>query len=147
MNASIGEQVRARMKAALLAGNTDAGANVYRARETSFTRGNVPAIMIMANKLDAKPFSERVDSNVDNINLQFYVRGDVWETLVDQLASQAHQVLLHDAQVLGLVASIRRSGELYEADEADQTAGMLTRTYAVKYLSRVDDVTSSNAAP
>lgn len=142
MPSSIGEQIRARMAVAL-SGNTPAGASVFRAREVSITRAVCPAIVIMAEKEEDKPFSTEIDEHLVTVNLEVFVRGDVWESLADAIATPLHKILLTDAPLAALVTRIRKTSSVWEAQEADRTAGVLTLGYTVRYLSSATDISAT----
>lgn len=136
---SIREQILARVKAAL---DTAApgGAIIFRAREVSITRAQVPSIVVMAQNNSISKFSTELDKNLFEFALEIFVRGDPWDQLADPVDVAANAALMGDAQLQALTTEIRRVAEDYEGLEADRTAGTLTVRYRVTYLTRAADI-------
>lgn len=136
---SLREQILSRVQAALL-NATPAAASVLRAREISLTRNIVPAIVLMAGTNDVTRMATQVDKNAFTLKAEIFVRGDVWETLADAIDVPMHQILMTDSQLAALISDIRRTGEEFEGQEADRTAGLLTVSYRVTWLSQAADI-------
>lgn len=142
MSTSLREQILLRMQAALL-GNTGAGSNVFRARETSITRDICPAIVLMPNAESDEDFGMNVDRHELMIDVEIFIRGDPWDALADPVATDAHKVLMTDALLLALISRIRKISSGWEGEEADRTAGVLTMRYRVRYLTKASNISDS----
>lgn len=137
--ASVREQILARIKAVLTAA-APGGASVSRSREIAITRANAPSIVIMAHNNAINAQSTEWDHNQFDLVLEIFVRGDPWDLLADPIDQAAHTALLTDAPLLALVSSIRRSREAFESQEADLTAGVLSVSYRIDFLTRAADI-------
>jgi hypothetical protein len=137
--ASLREQVLARVAAALSAA-APGGAGVSRSREVSITRAQTPAIVVMARSNALNRMASRVDQNQFDLALEIFVRGDPWDSLADPVDLAAHAVLMTDAPLQLLVSDVRRTSEVFDSQEADQTAGVLTVHYRVTFLTLAADI-------
>lgn len=146
MATSIEERIAEAMKTALLATPTmpEIGDRVFRAREDAFNREEEAAINITTDGFSVKSLSAMVDDKELTLNVQIYVRGDVWETLADAIAIQAHQRVMH-RDYLGIdgigIAQVRLVDADWISEEGDQTPGKRTMKYSYRYLSLAGDIT------
>lgn len=139
--ASLREQILARIAAALI-GATPAGANVFRSREASITRAQTPAITVLMGGETDQRMSQAADKHTLRVLVAIFVRGDPWDQLADTVAVPAHAVLMSDAALWALVLDVRKVASDPEAEEADRTAGTLSVTYDITYLTRASDITA-----
>lgn len=116
---------------------------VFRARETSITRAQTPAITVLMAGESDQPFSQDTDKHVLRVNLAVFVRGDPWDQLTDAVTTPMHQVVMTDAALLAMVVRIRKTGSEPEAEEADRTAGVLSCMYEITYLTRASDISAA----
>lgn len=138
---SLREQILARIAAAL----TGAGvaASVFRARETSITRAQTPAITVLLSGETDTRMSAGVDKHVLRANLAIFVRGDPWDSAADAVALPMHQVLMADAQLAAMALDLRKVATEVEAEEADRTAGTMSCMYEITYLTRAGDIAAA----
>jgi len=139
---SVREQILARM-AAVLAAAAPGSATVFRARETSITRAQTPAITVLFAGEADQPMSHDVDRHALRVNVAIFVRGDPWDQLADAVATPMHAALMSDAQLLGMVQRIRKTSSEPEAEEADRTAGTLSCIYELTYLTKAGDISAA----
>jgi hypothetical protein len=139
---SIREQILARLAAALTSA-APGGATIFRARETSITRSQTPAITVLLAGETDTPISHDVDKHVLRANLAIFVRGDPWDLLADAVATPMHLVVMGDAPLLALIQRIRKVSSEPEAEEADRTAGVLSCIYEITYLTRAGDISAA----
>ena len=137
---SLREQIILRVIAALTAA-APVGSNVYRSREVSLTRILEPAIMVAPHGTSVTRIATGVDRHQMDMAVEVFVRGDPWVALTDPVDIAAHAVMMTDASLWTLAQDIRRISEAYESMEADRTAGTLTVTYRITYLTSAHDIT------
>lgn len=142
--ASFREQILARMQAALLAGSTGAGSNIFRDRETAITRAVSPAIVLMPQTEDAEEFGQAAQHLRFMVAVEIFVRGDPWSQLADPIAVAVQQIFMSDAPLAALVSRLRYRSATWNGEEADHTAGVLVASYEVHYLAKATD---PSAAP
>jgi len=140
MPSSIREQILTRLNAALSAA-PPGGAQVFRSREVSITRATSPALVIMPQDNPINRQATMADKNQLEVALEIFVRGDPWDSLADAVDVPMHAIVMNDAQLLALVASVRRIGESFNGQEADRTAGTLTVRYLFTFLTNAADIT------
>lgn len=137
--ASLREQLLTRVQAALVAaaplGGVQASA-IFRSREVSLTRATSPAIVVMPVNADFTRLATAVDRVQCEFALEIFVRGDPWDSLADPIDVAAHATLMADAPLAALISDLRRTGETFEAQEADRTAGTLTARYRATFLTQ-----------
>lgn len=136
------EAIAARV-AAVLTGATAAGANVYRDRAEAMTREESPAILIELIDEDSSPlgggrqaFAGEQDTDVLRLAVIVCVRSASWQTVADGVRVAAHALLMGDATLRGLVASLRRDRCEWKAASADLPFGYAAQIYAAKYATR-----------
>jgi hypothetical protein len=136
------EQIAARVATVLL-NTTAAGTNVYRDRQDAFTREESPALLIELADEQSTPLgggrigmAGDLDQDVLSLAVITCVRGANWQSVADGVRVQAHALLLADATLRGLLASIRRDRCEWKAASADQPFGYCAQIYAIKYLTR-----------
>lgn len=146
MAASIEERIAEAVKTALLAATQmpEVLGRVFRAREDALSREEGETINITSDALAVKSLSTDVDDKELTLNVEIYVRGDVWETLADAIAVQAH------ARVMGRgywavdaikLAQVRLVDGDWTSQEGDQTPGKRIMKYAFRYLAMAADIT------
>jgi len=136
------EQITARMVVALT-GTTTAGANVYRSRESSISRGLTPCIVCMPDGEQSQRIGALTDRHEYVVNVAIFTRGDPWDQIADAIAEAAHRVLMADQPLQALATDIRKISTDYESEEADRTAGTLSARYRITYLSKASDIAAA----
>lgn len=81
-----------------------------------------------------------VDQNQFDMAIEIFTRGDPWDSLADPVDQAAHALLMADVQLNALASDIRRISEVFESQEADRTAGVLTVHYRVTFLTAAGDI-------
>lgn len=130
--ASKRETILARIVTAL-AGTTGVGSRIYRSRVTPLARGESPAIVV-------EPVSDQAEQDTlgtlmwtMQVRVAVIVRGDVPDQLADPVLTSIHAKLMADATLNGYVIDLLPTAVAFEIIEADQTAGVVSAEYAVKY--------------
>lgn len=141
MSASVHEQVLARVAAALLAGGTAAGDRVGRGRVDAHAPREIPAINVRRGSGSNNAHATGIDHALLEFDLDFYVRGDDWETTSDALHVQAHAVLANDTALAALGQGLRCTSTQPRAELGDEVLGCLTATYQMQRLVRINDLT------
>ena len=146
--ASIREQILAGIAQALGYGGglpypTPANGNVYRSRAQLITRSGAPAIVVRPADEGSREFGDQDERNDFMVDVEIHVRGDVWDTLADQVAVPAHQAIWAWALGADYVSRLRRAGATFKEQEADSTAGVLVQRYRVIYLTRAADISAA----
>lgn len=127
----------------VLTSATAAGVNVFRDRADAFSREESPAILIELVDEDSTPLggsrlglASEQDEDVLRLAVITCVRGASWQSVADGVRVAAHALLVGDATLRGLVASLRRDRCEWKAASADQPFGYAAQIYAVKYATR-----------
>jgi hypothetical protein len=147
MSASIVERIAEAVKAALLAAPQIAEVvdRVDRAREDSRHREEGESINISSEALAVKSLSTSTDDKELTLNVEIYVRGDVWETRADAIAVQAHTRIMrrnYKATDSVALAQLRLVDGDWTGQDGDQTPGKRTMKYAFRYLAMAEDITT-----
>lgn len=142
MSTSRREQILARIAAVLL-NATPAGANVFRSREVSITRGITPSIVVLYGGGKDVTRLQNVDRHELTIQIAIFVRGDPWDKLADAIDAPAHALLMNDQTLINMGVQLFREADQVEAQEADRTAGTLTVPYRTVFLTRANDITAA----
>ena len=125
----------------MLSGATTAGVNVFRSRVTAVTRDLTPAIIIRPEEdVPEKQFSGMVISHL-TVAIDVYTRGDVPDQLADPVIVAAHALIMGNPTINGLAALTVQAPSKWEMHEADQTAGLSTFLYHIRYTNQVFDLT------
>lgn len=141
MSGSVHEQVLARVKALLLAGATAAGQRVSRGRVDAFSPDEVPSINVRRSQGEHSAHSAGLDHGAFEFDLDFFVRGDDWETTSDALHMEAHALLAVDAPLAELGQGLRCIRTQPAPEQGDEVLGRLTATYQIRRLVRINDLT------
>ena len=139
---SLREQILARIATALAAA-TPGGAQVFRSREVAITKGISPVIVVLMGGETDSRMSASTDKHQLRAVLAIFVRGDPWDQLADAVATPMHQAVMNDAGLQALVLDVRKVSSEPESEEADRTAGTLSVTYEITYLTRAGDIAAA----
>jgi hypothetical protein len=121
--------------AAVLTGTLPNSIPVYTDRVTAFDRDETPAVLVVAESEDTTRQDAVYDRTQLLINIEIIVRADNWQATADPYADAINSLIQADPTLLSMIVRIRRHAKKWEAHEADITAGTLTLTYDVMYLS------------
>jgi hypothetical protein len=127
--------------ATALTGATPAGAQVFRSRAEAMARDELPAIVVTPEEESDQLSGQALNESTLAVAVAIHTRGEVPDQLADPVAVSAHGVLMSSSAIAALAHRVRKSGSRWERDEADQTAGILTTIYTVRYLHPVGDIT------
>lgn len=136
---SVRDALLERVVQALADGGVAEG-RVYRSREIALRRGLVPAVVVRPASELTEPYSDDVDRNRLSVAIEIHTRGDPFDALADPVATAAHAVVMRASSLREIAASIRRRSTSWDAQEADETAGMTLMLYQFTYLSGADDL-------
>jgi hypothetical protein len=136
---SIPEQIAETLRAGL-AGNTDAGAAVYRDREDAITREEDLVILIELGDEDSTPLGGQanpftpVERNELRAMVTVVVRGANWQSRADVVRLQAHQRLTQLLPLWQLASQCRRERTEWRPANTDQPFGFVSTVYVFTYL-------------
>jgi len=118
---------------AALAGTTGVGSRIYRSRVTPLARGESPAIVV-------EPVSDQAEQDTlgtlmwtMQVRVAIIVRGDVADQMADPILMDVHAKLMGSTALNGYVIDLLPTTVGFEMIDADQTAGVVSAEYAVKY--------------
>jgi len=136
--ASRAETIAARVAAVL----ADAG-TVYRDREDAITREESPTTLVELIDEDSTVFgggrpalAGETDQDTLRLGVIVCVRGAAWQSAADARRVANHALIVGDATLRGLVASMRRDRCEWRPAKADQPFGYAAQIYYFKYLTR-----------
>ena len=125
---------------AALAGTAGVGSRIYRSRVTPLARGESPAIVV-------EPVSDQAEQDTlgtlqwtMQVRVAIIVRGDVPDQLADPVLVDAHAKLMGNATLNGYAIDLLPTTVSFEMIEADQTAGVVSAEYAVKYRTAINSL-------
>jgi hypothetical protein len=139
---SLREQFLQRALTVLQGAGTGA-VSITRSREVSITRAQTPAIVLMPQSTELTRLATGADKQLFEFTVEYFVRGDTWDSKIDAVDVAGHAALMGDQQLASIVGDLRRIGEAFEAQEADRTAGTLTVRYRTVFLTRAGDISSA----
>lgn len=129
------DAVAERLKAVLLAANTDAGARVDSDREEAFSREESPALLIELVSDVSQPHGRDREVNELTFVVIALTRNANWRSVVNKLRAQAHQAITGDSELNLLLANLHRTRAEWRAASADLPLGYVAQQYSGKYLS------------
>lgn len=137
----IPEEVKTALLAAAIAG---IGTRVYRARQDAIALDEGDTLNVETDANNQKTFSEALDDNELLIDVEIYVRGDVWETKADAYALAVHPIVMgRNYGAAGLrIARVRLTDQAWTAQEGDGTPGKRTLKYAFRFFTLAADISA-----
>ena len=137
------ESILAAIRTALT-GTTGVSTRIYRSRVEPLTRGESPAIVV-------EPVSDTAEQNTAlptldwslTVRVAVIVRGDVPDQVADPIVQSLHAKVMADLTLGGYAYDVQPLGVSFDVVEADQPSGVMSCDYAVKYRTRVADLTLS----
>lgn len=136
------EQLMQAVKARLM-GATVAGDHVFRARAIPLERALSPAIVIRwQGDARVEKISADIESRDLSVLVEVLTRGDEPDSLADPLVVSAHAAMFSDPTFGGLCAKVIPGDVEFDEDEADQSAGITTAHFTLRYLARSSDPTA-----
>ena len=137
------ESILAAIRTALT-NTTGVSTRIYRSRVEPLARGELPAIVV-------EPVSDAAEQNTSlptldwtlTVRISVIVRGNVPDQLADPIVESLHAKVMADLTLGGHAYDVQPVGVSFDLIEADQPSGVISCDYAVKYRTRVADLTLS----
>jgi hypothetical protein len=127
-----------------LTGTTGVSTRIYRSRVEPLARGELPAIVV-------EPVSDNAEQNTSlptldwtlTVRISVIVRGDVPDQLADPVVESLHSKVMADLTLGGNAYDVQPVSVSFDLVEADQPSGVISCDYAVRYRTRVADLSLS----
>jgi hypothetical protein len=137
------ETILAAIRTALI-GTTGVSTRIYRSRVEPLARGELPAIVV-------EPVSDNAEQNTSlptldwtlTVRIAVIVRGDVPDQVADATVESLHAKVMADLTLGGNAYDVQPVSVSFDLIEADQPSGVISCEYAVKYRTRVADLSLS----
>jgi hypothetical protein len=137
------ETILAAIRTALI-GTTGVSTRIYRSRVEPLARGELPAIVV-------EPVSDNVEQNTSlptldwtlTVRIAVIVRGDVPDQVADATVESLHAKVMADLTLGGNAYDVQPVSVSFDLVEADQPSGVISCDYAVRYRTRVADLSLS----
>ena len=134
------EIILARIKT-VLAGTTGVSDRIFRSRQTAFTRGETPSLVI-------EPQNDLVEQNTSlptlhhtlSITISVVVRSTTPHQTADPIVESLHSRLMADLTLNGNAIDIQPADTSFNFIDADQTGLVVECNYNVIYRTNVDDL-------
>jgi len=130
---------------AALTGTTGVSTRIYRSRVEPLARGELPAIVV-------EPISDTAEQNTSlptldwtlTVRISVIVRGDIPDQVADATVESLHAKVMADLTLGGYAYDVQPLSVSFDLVEADQPSGVIGCEYAVKYRTRVADLSLSS---
>lgn len=127
-----------------LTGTVQVSTRIYRSRVEPLARGELPAIVI-------EPVGDSAEQNTSlptldwtlTVRISVIVRGDIPDQLADPIVQDMHAKVMADLTLGGYAYDVQPVSASFDLVEADQPSGVISCDYAVKYRTRVADLSLS----
>jgi hypothetical protein len=127
-----------------LTGTIGVSTRIYRSRVEPLARGELPAIVV-------EPVSDNAEQNTSlptldwtlTVRISVIVRGDVPDQLADPVVESLHAKVMADLTLGGNAYDVQPVSVSFDLVEADQPSGVISCDYAVRYRTRVADLSLS----
>ena len=127
-----------------LTGTTGVSTRIYRSRVEPLARGELPAIVI-------EPVSDNPEQNTSlptldwtlTVRISVIVRGDVPDQVADATVQDMHAKVMADLTLGGNAYDVQPVSVSFDLVEADQPSGVISCDYAVKYRTRIANLSLS----
>jgi len=126
--------------ATVLTGTLPNAVPVYTDRVAAYDRSEGPCVLITSESEDTQRQDAVYDRTSLIVDIEIIVRAQSWRALADSYADAINPLLMQDATLAALIVRIRRHAKKWEGHEADLTAGTLTLSYDVMYLSTLTQI-------
>lgn len=145
---STAETAAARI-ASILTATGLAGGRVFRDRTSAFAQDESPAVLIEIGDDDAQNyggggsvqtsapgiFGASLDLVIVNVGITYLTRSANWQTDLDALRLQAHQLMLADAELNAILQGFRRTTANWDPANADTPFGTIVQRYSGKTVT------------
>jgi hypothetical protein len=127
-----------------LTGTTGVSTRIYRSRVEPLARGELPAIVV-------EPVSDNAEQNTSlptldwtlTVRIAVIVRGDVPDQVADATVESLHAKVMADLTLGGNAYDVQPVSVSFDLVEADQPSGVISCDYAVRYRTKVADLSLS----
>ena len=134
------ETILARI-ATVLAGTTGVSDRIFRSRQTAFTRGETPSLVI-------EPQNDSVEQNTSlptlhhtlSITISVVVRSTTPHQTADPIVESLHSRLMADLTLNANAVDIQPADTSFNFIDADQTGLVVGCNYDIIYRTNVDDL-------
>lgn len=113
---------------------------VYTDRVAAYDRAEVPCVLITPESEETQRHDAVYDVTTLLVDVEILVRAQAWKTAADSYADAINTILMNDSALQSMIVRIRRHSKKWEAHETDLTAGTLTLSYDVMYLSQINQI-------
>ena len=137
------ETILAAIRTALI-GTTGVSTRIYRSRVEPLARGELPAIVV-------EPVSDNAQQNTSlptldwtlTVRIAVIVRGDIPDQVADATVQSLHAKVMADLTLGGNAYDVQPVSVSFDLVEADQPSGVIGCDYAVRYRTKVADLSLS----
>lgn len=127
-----------------LTGTVQVSTRIYRSRVEPLARGELPAIVV-------EPVGDSAEQNTSlptldwtlTVRISVIVRGDIPDQLADPIVQDMHAKVMADLTLGGYAYDVQPLSVSFDLVEADQPSGVISCDYAVRYRTRVADLSLS----
>jgi hypothetical protein len=109
-------------------------------RVGSYDRDEMPYVLVTPESEETQRHDSVYDMTTLIVDVEIGVRASSWKSAADAYADAINVLLMADATLKTLMVRLRRHGKKWDANEADMTAGTLTLSYDVMYLSLITQI-------
>jgi len=117
---------------------------IYRSRVEPLARGELPAIVV-------EPVGDSAEQNTSlptldwtlTVRISVIVRGNIPDQLADPIVESLHAKVMADLTLGGYAYDVQPVSVSFDLVEADQPSGVISCDYAVRYRTRVADLSLS----
>ena len=132
--------VRAIMAA--LAPASGVGGRVFRSQADANPREVAPYIAVQWTSEQSNPDTVQLLGRTLTVEVSIYTRGDVPDSLADDIVVSAHQLIMADPSLGGLAIDTMLEDASNEIIAADFPAAKVTQSYSVKFRHSYGDMTT-----
>ena len=137
------ETILAAIRTALI-GTTGVSTRIYRSRVEPLARDELPAIVV-------EPVSDNAEQNTSlptldwtlTVRISVIVRGDIPDQVADATVQSLHAKVMADLTLGGNAYDVQPVSVSFDIVEADQPSGVISCDYAVKYRTRIANLSLS----
>lgn len=135
------ENIMAALRTALT-DTTGVGTRIYRSRAEPISRGESPAIVI-------EPISDIAEQNTSMPTLDWTLRvrvvvierAAIPDQAADDTIESLHSKIMNDLTLGGYAIDVQPSRTEFDIVEADETLGVISNEFEIRYRTQVDDLT------
>jgi len=117
---------------------------IYRSRVEPLARGELPAIVV-------EPVGDSAEQNTSlptldwtlTVRISVIVRGNIPDQLADPIVESLHSKVMADLTLGGYAYDVQPVSVSFDLVEADQPSGVISCDYAVRYRTKVADLSLS----